>query len=91
MRFLISLVFVGMLGFSSTAWADKWTHGSEVFYNGPQAEHILITGKILAKHVSKGKSASDPIVVIYSVVKENRIFVCEQWNIDVTCSYRDHQ
>ena len=91
MRFLISIVFVGVLMLSSTVQAGKWTHGNQVFYDGIEAEHILITGKILAKHVSKGERSRDPIVVFYSVVKEDRVFVCKQWDIDVTCSYRDHR
>ena len=42
MRFLISMVFVGMLGFSSQAFAERFLNSG--------AEVILVKGKVVAEN-----------------------------------------
>ena len=65
------------------------TENGVVFYDGIDAEVIITNGKILAKHVSRGKRARDSIVVFYSISygrsAVKRIYVCEQWDISLTC------
>lgn len=72
-----------------TAWAGQRTENGVIFYDGTHAEVIITNGKILAKHVSRGKRARDPIVVFYSISygrsAVKRIYVCEQWDISLTC------
>lgn len=72
-----------------TAWAGQQTENSVVFYDGIDVEVIITNGKILAKHVSRGKRARDSIVVFYSInygrSAVKRIYVCEQWDISLTC------
>ena len=41
-----------------TAWAGQQTENGVVFYDGIDAEVIITNGKILAKHVSRGKRAT---------------------------------
>ena len=41
-----------------TAWAGQQTENSVVFYDGIDVEVIITNGKILAKHVSRGKRIS---------------------------------
>ena len=53
---VISMVFVGMLAISNTAWADQTKpKKTQVMLSGLQSERVLVNGTILAKHVTNDR------------------------------------
>ena len=72
-----------------TAWAGQRTENGVIFYDGTHAEVILAEGKILAKHVSRGKNVYNPMFVNYSInygrSSIKRIYVCKQADLRLIC------
>ena len=72
-----------------TAWANQRSQDGVVYFDVMDGEVILAEGKILAKHVSRGKNVYNPMFVTYSINYSRgpikRIYVCKQADLSLIC------